>query len=214
MPEQSVAQFFDSYSADFNALYGSRKTALNSLIDRTFRKSMRLRFERSVEGCMPVEGRSVLDVGCGPGHYSVHLASQGASSCFGLDFAESMVHLAQENAVGNRVSERCEFVCGDFSKYAFDRQFDYAIVMGFMDYIENPEPIIDKVLSLARRKAFFSFPSAGGFLAWQRKMRYKKRCSLFLYREANLEALFSRKKGMRFEIEKISRDFFVTVHLS
>lgn len=214
MPDQSVAQFFDSYSADFNALYGSRKTALSSLIDRTFRKSMRLRFERSVEGCMPVEGRSVLDVGCGPGHYSVRLATQGASSCFGLDFAESMVHLAQENAVNSRVGERCEFVCGDFSQYAFDRQFDYAIVMGFMDYIEKPEPVIDKVLSLARRKAFFSFPSAGGFLAWQRKMRYKKRCSLFLYRETDLEVLFSRKKGMRFEIERISRDFFVTAYLS
>lgn len=214
MPEQSVAQFFDSYSADFNALYGSRKTALNSLIDRTFRKSMRLRFERSVKGCMPVEGRSVLDVGCGPGHYSVHLAAQGASSCFGLDFAESMVGLAQENAVSNRVSQRCEFVCGDFSQYSFDRQFDYAIVMGFMDYIEKPEPVIEKVLSLARRKAFFSFPSAGGFLAWQRKMRYKKRCSLYLYRRPELEALFSRKKGARFEIEKISRDFFVTVYLS
>lgn len=213
MSDQSVAQFFDSYSADFNALYGTRKNALNSVVDRIFRKSMRLRFERTVEGCTPIEGKSVLDVGCGPGHYSVHLASRGADSVFGLDFAEGMIRLSQENAASKGVSDRCAFACGDFSQYSFDRQFDYSIAMGFMDYIEKPEPIIDKILSLTRAKAFFSFPCEGGFLAWQRKIRYKKRCSLFLYRLEDLNGLFAGRKCARFEVQKISRDFFVTVYL-
>jgi 2-polyprenyl-3-methyl-5-hydroxy-6-metoxy-1,4-benzoquinol methylase len=213
MSEQSVAQFFDDYSADFNALYGTRKNALNSVVDRVFRKSMRLRFERTIDGCMPIEGKSVLDVGCGPGHYSVHLALRGASSVLGLDFAQGMVRLAQENAASNGVTERCKFLCSDFSGYCFDRQFDYSIAMGFMDYIEKPEPIIDKILSATRAKAFFSFPCEGGILAWQRKVRYRKRCPLFLYRASDLNDLFSSRKCARFEIEKISRDFFVTVYL-
>jgi 2-polyprenyl-3-methyl-5-hydroxy-6-metoxy-1,4-benzoquinol methylase len=213
MSEQSVAQFFDSYSADFNALYGTRKNAVNSVVDRIFRKSMRLRFERTIEGCMPIEGKSVVDVGCGPGHYSVRLASRGAASVLGLDFAEGMVRLAQKNATSNGVTDRCEFLCGDFSQYSFGRQFDYSIAMGFMDYIERPAVIIDKILSVTRAKAFFSFPCEGGILAWQRKIRYKKRCSLFLYRVTDLNNLFSSRKCSRFEIEKISRDFFVTVHL-
>ncbi len=212
MSNRSVADFFDAYSADFNALYGSRKNAVNSVIDRIFRKSMRLRFEWTIKGCTPIEGKSVLDVGCGPGHYSVHLATKGAGDCFGLDFAPGMIRLAKENALRSRVSNRCEFACGDFSAYPFDRQFDYAIAMGFMDYIEKPEPIIDRVLSLTKEKAFFSFPVEGGILAWQRKQRYKKRCQLFLYNRAQLDALFSGRKCKRFEIEKISRDFFVTVY--
>lgn len=213
MSDRSVADFFDSYSTDFNALYGSRKSAVNSVIDRIFRKSMRLRFERVLEGCVPIEGRSVLDVGCGPGHYSVHLAASGAGNCLGLDFAPGMIRLAKENALRSSVSDRCEFVCGDFLAYLFDRQFDYSIAMGFMDYIEKPEPIIDRVLSFTREKAFFSFPVEGGMLAWQRKQRYKKRCQLFLYSRGELDALFSRRKCKRFEIEKISRDFFVTVYV-
>ena len=59
--------------------------------------------------------------------------------------------------------------------------------MGFMDYMPDPEKVVAKVLSLTRSKAFFSFPVAGGILGWQRQMRYKKRCDLFLYTEEQLK---------------------------
>ncbi len=48
--------------------------------------------------------------------------------------------------------------------------FDYVIVMGFMDYMPDPEKVVAKVLSLTRNKAFFSFPVAGGMLGWQRQI--------------------------------------------
>jgi hypothetical protein len=48
-------------------------------------------------------------------------------------------------------------------------------------------------------------------LAWQRGQRYRKRCDLFLYTEDQLRALFSSFHGIHTSIERISRDFFVTV---
>jgi 2-polyprenyl-3-methyl-5-hydroxy-6-metoxy-1,4-benzoquinol methylase len=210
MADRSVAEFFDSYSADFNALYGSRKSAVNSMVDRVFRKSMRLRFERSLAGCMPVEGKTVLDVGCGPGHYAVHLATKGAARCFGLDFSPAMIRLSTDNAIRQGVNDRCKFEVGDFSQYRFTRQFDYSIVMGFMDYVKEPREIIDIVLSVTKSKAFFSFPMACGILAWQRKQRYKSRCDLFLYRLEQVKQLSEDRLHWRIEIERISRDFFVT----
>jgi len=192
----------------------NKETVVNGAVNRLFRKSMRLRFEYTLRGCQPIEGRNVIDIGCGPSHYSIRLAEMGAQSTLGLDFAAGMVEIAKENAQRGGVGKGCEFLLGDFSSYPSDRKFDYAVVMGFMDYIERPEAIIDKALAINKEKAFFSFPADGGILAWQRKRRYRSRCKLFLYKADDLKRLFEERKCRKFEIEKISRDFFVTVSLA
>jgi 2-polyprenyl-3-methyl-5-hydroxy-6-metoxy-1,4-benzoquinol methylase len=175
---------------------------------------MRLRFEHTIRACQPLEGKSVVDIGCGPGHYSVRLAKKGAQSVLGLDFAPGMIELAKENAIRDHVENRCQFAYGDFLSFPFDRKFDYVVVMGFMDYVEEPARVINKVLALTQNKAFFSFPADGGILAWQRKQRYKKRCKLFLYTAEDLKLLFAERKCMKFEIQKVSRDFFVIASIS
>lgn len=37
--------------------------------------------------------------------------------------------------------------------------------------------------------ADFSFPVKKGFLAWQRRLRYRSRCDLYMYDERGVEAL-------------------------
>jgi ubiquinone/menaquinone biosynthesis C-methylase UbiE len=209
MGKTSVAEFFDSYAHDFDAIYGTRHTALNRVINKLFRKSMRLRYQKTIEGCDPIDRRSVVDIGCGPGHFGIALACQGAGRVLGLDFAEQMLAVARRHAEAQGVADRCEWVLGDFLTYPFQETFDYAIVCGFMDYIAQPTPVIDKVLSITTSKAFFSFPAAAGVLAWQRRMRYKSRCDLFMYTEPQLRELF-RGKDADVTIEPIARDYFVT----
>jgi len=82
--------------------------------------------------------------------------------------------------------------------------------MGFMDYMSEPRKMVEKAMSLTRSKAMFSFPIAGGILGWQRSLRYKKRCDLFLYRHEELEKLFASIPGVKATIKPIARDFFVT----
>jgi hypothetical protein len=53
----------------------------------------------------------------------------------------------------------------------------------------------------------------GGILAAQRKLRYQKRCPLYMYKEKDLIDLFSKFAPLDYKIEKISRDFFVTLFL-
>jgi SAM-dependent methyltransferase len=202
--------FFERYAVDFDSLYGNASGPLQRVINQTFRKSMWLRYEKSLEGCVPIEGMSVLDVGCGPGHYGVSLAQAGAASVLGLDFSEDMLRLAAERARLAGVAERCKFVSADFMKFQNDAQFDYVIVMGFMDYMADPAAVVAKVLSLARRRAFFSFPVAGGLLAWQRKLRYASRCELYMYTREQLGALFGGFRDFDTHVEPIARDFFVT----
>ena len=167
--------------------------------------------ERLAERAAIPAGARVLDIGCGPGHYSITLAQRGAARVVGIDFAEGMLKLATEHARQVGVADRCHFQVADFYQYPPEEQFDYVIVMGFMDYMPDPEKVIAKVLSLTRNKAFFSFPVAGGILGWQRKLRYQKRCDLFLYTAEQLQRIFAKFPEATAKVESISRDYFVTL---
>ncbi|MEW6658559.1 MAG: class I SAM-dependent methyltransferase [Thermodesulfobacteriota bacterium] len=208
-----TSEFFESYARDFDAIYGTRNTWLNRLINTLWRRSMKLRYEATLAGCTPIAGKKVLDVGCGPGHYAVALAQRGAGFVLGLDFAPGMLELARARAELSGVADRCRFELADFLTYPLAETFDFAVIMGFMDYVREPGAVIAKVLQATREKAFFSFPAAGGFLAWQRRLRYQRRCELFLYSESDLRKIFSRT-GARWELQRLARDYFVTIYLT
>jgi 2-polyprenyl-3-methyl-5-hydroxy-6-metoxy-1,4-benzoquinol methylase len=206
--------FFHRYANDFDAIYSNRGGLVNSLVNGMFRKSMKLRYEKTIEGCRPIEGKTVLDVGCGPGHYSITLAQRGAARVLGIDFAEGMLGIAAEHAGAAGVAERCEFRQADFLRFRAPEPFDYVILMGFMDYMADARGVIAQALALTRSKAFFSFPADGGLLAWQRKLRYRSRCELHMYRRPQLEELFGSFPGTHAKIEPIARDFFVTLEVT
>ncbi|MGA3096542.1 MAG: class I SAM-dependent methyltransferase [Bryobacteraceae bacterium] len=206
--------FFHQYAGNFDAIYSNRGGLIDGLLNNLFRRSMKLRFVYSVERCSPIHGKTVLDVGCGPGHYAITLAQRGAERVLGIDFADGMLKIAEEHARQAGVGSRCEFRVADFLAFSSPRSFDYVILMGFMDYMSDPRKVIEKALSLSRSKVLLSFPMAGGLLAWQRKLRYRSRCDLYLYRRDELEALFGSFDNITYAIEPIARDFFVTVNLA
>lgn len=207
---ERTSEFFDRYAGGFDAIYGNNNRAAERIINHLFRRAMLVRYQKTLAGCQPINGRTAIDVGCGPGHYSVALARAGAARVLGLDFAPGMLKIARQSAEAHGVAQRCSFALDDFLTYPISERFDYAIVMGFMDYVREPQPVIDRVLQIVRSRAFFSFPKAGGPLAWQRQLRYRNRCDLFLYREDQIRSLFAAT-GAPFSIESIGRDFFVTL---
>ena len=210
MAAPRTSTFFHGYAADFDAIYGTSTGPVNALVNGLFRKSMRLRYEKTLEGCDPIAGRSVLDIGCGPGHYSVQLAKRGAGRIVGVDFAEGMLEIARKHAAAEGMADKCEFIKADFFTHQFGQPFDYVIVMGFMDYVEDAKAAVRRILELTAGKAFFSFPKGGGFLAWQRQLRYRSRCELYLYSEEQIRGPFAGLPGVEVRIESIARDYFVT----
>jgi 2-polyprenyl-3-methyl-5-hydroxy-6-metoxy-1,4-benzoquinol methylase len=214
MNSERTSRFFDGYARDFDAIYGTKNTLVNRVVNRLFRECMRMRYELTLEGCAPIEGASVLDIGCGPGHYSVALARKGAGDVLGVDFADGMIDIAKKHAGSAAVDKTCRFQRADFMTQDFGQKFDYSILMGFMDYMENPKAVVRRALSLSRRKAFFSFPLDGGVIALQRKIRYRFRCDLFLYTEAQVRALFDGEACSRIDTKRIERDLFVTAHVA
>jgi SAM-dependent methyltransferase len=209
-PNRTV-RFFDSYADEFDALYGTPRNVISRIINPIFRRSMRLRFERTMQECVPLDSATVLDVGCGPGHYAVELAKSGAAEVIGIDFSQTMIDLARRNAAKENLENRCRFQCADFLLFQAEKKFDFVILMGLMDYVADARSIVEKAVSLATRKALFSFPDAKGVLAWQRRIRYKNRCALYMYDRDETERLFAGLPGVKVDIAKLSRDFYVTV---
>ncbi|MGC8748241.1 MAG: class I SAM-dependent methyltransferase [Candidatus Kapaibacteriota bacterium] len=213
MSTEKTLQFFDSYAQKFDSLYNTKKNLFSSLINKFFRRSIYIRYQLAIEGCQPVEGRTVYDIGCGPGHYAISLARMGAQFVLGIDFAKNMIEIAKERAKFYGVEGRCKFVVADFFTYEPEEKFDYSILTGFMDYMPEPQKVIDKVVEFTRRKAFFSFPVDGGLLAWQRKFRYQWKCPLYLYNYEQVKNLFKEFPEENVQIQKISREYFVTLIL-
>lgn len=211
MSNDRTSQFFDRYARDFSAIYGNKDTLVNSVVNQVFRRSMRLRYEKTIAGCFPIEGKTVLDIGCGPGHYSVELARRGAAKVHGVDFAEGMIDLSKRHAKDAGVEGRTQFELKDFFAFPEGTKYDYTIVMGFMDYMADPRKVVEKVISLTASRAFFSFPVDGGLLAWQRKLRYKSRCELFMYDEAAVRRVVAGLNYRAIRIEEAARDYFVTI---
>jgi len=62
---------------------------------------------------MKLEGKKVLDVGCGSGILGIAALLLGAESNFGVDIDELAVKAGGENALLNGVEAQCTFVAGD-----------------------------------------------------------------------------------------------------
>lgn len=112
------------------------------------------------------------------------------------------------------IEKKFEFEVVNFLEFAPIRKFDYSIMIGFVEYFKNPELIMGKAIDITNRIILVSFPVAGGSLAFQRKLRYERRCFLRLYSYKDIKRLLERLNISSFTIEKIQRDFFVTINLN
>ena len=62
---------------------------------------------------MNLEGKRILDCGCGTGILGICALKLGAASCVGYDIDEWSTDNTRHNAVINRVDDRLESLCGD-----------------------------------------------------------------------------------------------------
>ena len=88
---QKAQKHFEVTAARFASIYASPR-----LIDRLFRGDMYERFRRTPEECDPLDGKSVLDIGCGSGQYATALAHRGAGEVVGVDLAQNMLDIATD----------------------------------------------------------------------------------------------------------------------
>jgi 2-polyprenyl-3-methyl-5-hydroxy-6-metoxy-1,4-benzoquinol methylase len=167
-----VRDYFERRADRFDAVYEARKPLRQRAVDRLFRRVVVERF-RLITNLAPLPGEwTALDVGCGPGRYTVALAGAGATRVLGVDSAASMIDLGRILAEEAGVSERCEFRNLSFLDLDLEERFDVVVATGYFDYLEDPAPHLSKMATHCRGRIFASFPKRWEVRTPIRKLRF------------------------------------------
>lgn len=66
----------------------------------------------------PLQGKHILDIGCGVGALHLSLLKEGAANATGIDAAEGMIKKARQFSQELGVAEKTQYINGDFVEHA------------------------------------------------------------------------------------------------
>lgn len=123
----------------------------------------------------------ILDLGCGQGQHSLELASRGYKNLVGVDFSESNIRHARENATANSY---VSFICGDARTLQLGSKYDlvlclYDVIGSFREEKDNKN--ILKVIKRHLHPGGKAVVSVMNMELTEHKAKY--RCSLKEYPE-------------------------------
>ena len=108
----NVSNFFDGYAEDFSSIYiedTKKRSSFDKLMDKLFRKDMEDRFLTTIDLTKKSSIKSVLDIGCGPGHFVVKFLEQG-KDVTALDIAPSMLEITRRRVESMQINTNFETV--------------------------------------------------------------------------------------------------------
>jgi len=102
----------------------------------------------------PLQGKTVLDLGCGYGWHSQYAAAKGALSVLGIDLSERMINEAKSRNAAENITYR---VCG-LEEYEYpEGAYDFVISNLTLHYIADLDPVFEKVFQTLRPGGIFLF---------------------------------------------------------
>ena len=151
----------------------------------------------SIRELSPLHGKTVLDIGCGSGRASILLAKEGARVT-GIDCAERMIELAKKYQHRESTIDNIEFMCCDFmNEFTDDHKYDYCIVLGVLDYIQDPWSFLTKIKRITTKKIIATYPAKFTLQSFIRKVWLSKRTGhVYLHSAEDLREMY-RNLGMK-----------------
>lgn len=108
---------------------------------------------KTVSRLLDVEGKSILDIGCGYGKFSREWEEKGARLVVGMDFSKSMLKRATAR------SGDSFFVLGDAFNPPFkDKSFNFSTCIGLTLYYDNIGELFEEVRRVTKEACVVSFP--------------------------------------------------------
>ena len=101
-----------------------------------------------------VDGKRVLDIGCGMGQHAKQYSDMGAESVLGIDISEKMLEYAKEHFHAKNITYRqmaLEDIC------QIDEQFDLITSSLAFDYAEDLDKLMKNIYGLLKYGAHFVF---------------------------------------------------------
>jgi SAM-dependent methyltransferase len=170
--------------------YCEHHAALGQPFDFHRRRDLFTRWALTFERLGDLTDKRGLDIGCGSGAYLAEAIQRGAAQIVGLDPAPGMLELARRRIEQLGALGKIELVEGYFPETMPAGLFDFAIVMGVLDYVGDPAAFFRGLRSILTGRAAVSFPSRHWWVTPLRRFRHRRRnCPVYFYDEGQIRSI-------------------------
>ena len=202
----TIRKRFEREAHDFDAIYRQDRGLFHSWFNRTFRKPIFERHDIAFKVMGNLNGKTLLDVGCGSGLYCVDFVHEGGRYALGIDFSSQMIELASRRARENGVEDRCRFQKTNFLETDLQEQYSFSIAMGVFDYLSDPAMFLRRMRSVTVDRIIVSLPGHSMVREPLRKLRYKigAKGQVYFYNKPDIRQIVTAAGISHYEIVPIT----------
>ena len=189
--EEDLIRMFDKVDVDENYLtqnvYGNLWKDLNDDYINNESKNVLLNiFEKNNQSIDLIKNKSVLDMGCGSGRFTIALAQLGAQMVTGIDLGKTGI------SVGRKISEKLnlkniKFLEGNVTSLPFENDsFDFVFSKGVLHHTGNLNKGLDEYHRVLKKggNGFLYLYGSGG-LFWNSRIKMREVMKLIPMNYAN-----------------------------
>lgn len=215
--DKKVKEYFEKTAKDFDDIYDNRGGPIKKIANKLFRKGMRERFNLTLQLCSS-ENKTLLDIGCGAGRFTIPLAEKG-TRVTGIDYSQEMIRMARDYLKNyeKKTNKKLDikYFCSDFLKdFPSDKSFDLVLAIGVFDYLQEPLPFLKKMKAVTDETIITSFPKKFTPQMPIRKLwLMTKKCPAYFYTKEEIKKLYSSAGVKDYEIIDISAGYLVKAHV-
>lgn len=144
----------------FNSYISMRKTGVtyNDFVEQPAIKST----------ISSLNGKTVLDLGCGNGQFSKYCVDNGALKVTAVDISKNMIELAKKENKHDKI----DYICTPIEDLEAENQrFDIIISSLMVHYIEDYTRLIEKIVSLLNTNGEFIFSTEHPIVTARKEMK-------------------------------------------
>jgi len=196
---QSSSSYWDSKVKDFDAIYtGEGWPKPYKLLSDILRRDIFDRVNASVAIAKAYDRPiSILDIGCGTCRL-IEALHPTEHFVVGVDYSSEMLTKAKEILTAKGISEDSyRLIFGDVvnnwpNELDAYKKFEIVVMLGLVEYISDPVPLLQKMLRFNPDKILVSFCRAKTPRTYIRRLRYKIQgldCPLFFYTQKEIQEI-------------------------
>jgi len=124
------------------------------------------KYKSIIEKHISLEGKNVLDIGCGDGRLAMYL-SEFVSNWNGIDISPDVIKVARENIKSLNLEDKVAFEIGSFLDIPFDKKFDIIISSNSLHFEDDKSGAFENINRFLNDEGYVIFfeptPSAKGW---------------------------------------------------
>lgn len=219
---QSDSKYWDSMVEEFDSIYsGNRWSKMHKFFSDLFRKDIFDRVRVTVDMAKAYKRPIyILDIGCGTGRLTEAMQPT-KSKVIGIDYSPLMLKKAKEILQAKKVPEDLyRLILGDVVNGWADelneyKKFEVIAMLGLVEYISDPLPLLQKMLCFSPDKIVVTFCRKNTYRKTVRELRYKIQgldCPLFFYSEKQIQDMGTKLGAKKTTIETMGALSFTVFH--